>query len=459
MLSNVGMTRLAVAGCLVFCAGAPSAAAMDSNVLPQLGQRVAVSHIQGSAGTVIVEPAAGAPVAAVELWFRAPSIGFGAKPQPSLARVAAETVAASKPIVGPSLGEAISTVGGKLTINAYGDSIAVAALVPSDAARDIVKSMTVAFFSPVVTADGFAEAGRDVATEALVSGFDPASVVRDDVFAELFSGGPQHFSPLGTAKDVSAVTLESVRSFAQRAFRAQNAVLVVSGAVDPGVADAASKGRVQETAGGNASETPTPSAVAPSPEPITRSSDEAAAGYAWAGPPIANEDEATAMDFIADYLFRPDSGVVSRGIGELYPVAFVTGQFVTLRDPGVMFVAFGDGDLTALRGIVDRGIAAMRVPLDDVTFAQAREAFEYHLLSDLQTPTELADNYGWYSVEGNAEYAPGANGPGGAYFKAAAALTPGAVARVAQKYLARPGASVSLVPDQKKTVAPQGSAS
>ena len=46
------------------------------------------------------------------------------------------------------------------------------------------------------------------------------------------------------------------------------------------------------------------------------------------------------MDFIADYLFRPDAGLahaLGRGSD---PDALVNGQFITLRDPGVMFVAF-----------------------------------------------------------------------------------------------------------------------
>ena len=46
----------------------------------------------------------------------------------------------------------------------------------------------------------------------------------------------------------------------------------------------------------------------------------------------------------------------------------------------------------------------MRRPLDAKTFAAALAAFEYHLLSDLQTPSEMADNFDWYVVEGNAAY-------------------------------------------------------
>jgi predicted Zn-dependent peptidase len=156
------------------------------------------------------------------------------------------------------------------------------------------------------------------------------------------------------------------------------------------------------------------------------------------------------MDFIADYLFRPDAGITSRAIAEQFPGAFVSGQFITLHDPGVMFVAFGDGDLDGLRALVERAIAQMRTPLAAETFANARAAFEYHLLSDLQTPSEMADNFGWYSVEGNLQYAPGINASGSSYFSTAATLTPQFVARVAEKYLAKPAARAVLVPGTQK---------
>ena len=45
--------------------------------------------------------------------------------------------------------------------------------------------------------------------------------------------------------------------------------------------------------------------------------------------------------------------------------------------------------------------------MDGQTFDAAREAFLYHVATDTQTPQERADNFGWYTVEGNLEYAPG----------------------------------------------------
>ena len=119
----------------------------------------------------------------------------------------------------------------------------------------------------------------------------------------------------------------------------------------------------------------------------------------------------------------------------------------------MLFVAFSGKSVDALRAKVDEGIALMRKPLPAATFANALEAFEFHILSDLQTPEHLADNFGWYAVEGNPEYAPGANGEGGVYFRAAGSLTPQFVAAVAEKYLGKPPASVVMMPAPK---APEG---
>ena len=167
--------------------------------LPDLGSRVAVGRLpQG--GTYIVHPTSGAPVAAIELWYRAPSTGFGPKPVSSLARLAAQVVAASKPLVGDPLGKQVSDAGGRLAITVYSDSVSIAAVVPSQEARRITKSLTTAFFAPVVTDDGFRFAQRDVAQEALLQSFNPETIVRDSIFGSLFSSGPQHYPPVRDAQ-------------------------------------------------------------------------------------------------------------------------------------------------------------------------------------------------------------------------------------------------------------------
>jgi predicted Zn-dependent peptidase len=145
-------------------------------------------------------------------------------------------------------------------------------------------------------------------------------------------------------------------------------------------------------------------------------------------------------------LFRSDDGVVARELAVSDPDAFVIGQFITLYDPGVLFVAYAGKRIDTVRAAVDRGLALARKPLSPQAFGVARLAFEYNLFHDLQTPTQLADNFGWYSVEGNLAYAPGAGGRSGEYFKAAESLTPDFVAAVAEKYLTKTPAVVSLRP-------------
>jgi predicted Zn-dependent peptidase len=430
-----------------------TAAGAAAAVLPaetSIGPEVTVGKLSAG-GTVIVRPSAGAPVAAVELWYRAPSTGFGTKPLPSVARLAAQVVAASKPLVGGALGTVVHDLGGRLSITVYSDSVAVAAIVPATAARAVVKAMTTSFFAPVVTDDGFGLGQRDVEQEALFSGFDPETAVRDAVFSSLFSGGPQHYPALGDPKDVSAIGIGDVRSFATRAFRAPNATLVISGAVDPNVADAAVGGRAD--ASDAAPEPPAVPTLASAPEPVAKTFVQPSGGYGWVGPAIADERAATAMDFIADYLFRNDDGYVAKAVARRYPDAFLVGNFITLHDPGVMFVAYSGKDADAVRALVDDGFAKVRTPLDARAFATAFAQFEYHMRSDLQTPTQIADNFGWYSVEGDPGYAPGAGGEAGAYFKAADALTPDFVATVAQKYLAKDPVVVTLRP---QAPAPKG---
>jgi predicted Zn-dependent peptidase len=164
----------------------------------------------------------------------------------------------------------------------------------------------------------------------------------------------------------------------------------------------------------------------------------------WAGPPIADEIEATAFDFIADYLFYPDTGVVQKAVRD--SGSSVVGTFVTYHDPGVFLLTSTGGDQAAVRSAVDAALAAIRRPLDETTFIAARNQFVYHILSDGETPSALADTYGWYAVEGNAAYTPGEGGANGAYLAAAGALTPAFVAATAAKYLDRPGAVITIVP-------------
>ena len=68
----------------------------------------------------------------------------------------------------------------------------------------------------------------------------------------------------------------------------------------------------------------------------------------------------------------------------------------------------------------------------------------------MDTPSSVADTYGWYAVEGDPSYAPAEGGIRGRYFSLAAGLTPQSVARTAARYLGRTPVIVTLIKAQLK---------
>ncbi|MBC5810907.1 MAG: insulinase family protein [Candidatus Eremiobacteraeota bacterium] len=440
------MLRATIAALAAFALAPVAGSAAPS--LPDFGSRTVTGSL-GTGGRYIVRTYSGAPVTAIALWYRAPSTGFASKARPSVARLAAQTVAASKPLIGDALGSQVRAAGGRLGISVYGDTVSVDVVVPSPAARRIARALTSAYFAPVVTDGGFQQARKDVAQEALLESFNAEAVVRDALFGVLFEKGPHHYPALGDPKEIAGIPLADVRSFAERAFRSQNAVIVVSGAADGTIATAFAAGRPASDTFAEP-EKPSAETLSSAYQPAVQPFDVAGGGYGWLGPGIALEREATAMDFIADYLFHGDTGTVSQAIAAIDPTAVVFGQFVTLNDPGVLFVAYSGKDAAPLQAKVDGGLAAIKEPLASSAFAAAVDAFQYHLLSDVQTPSQLADVFGWYTVEGNPRYAPVPGYDSGTYFAAARSLTPEFVAEVARKYLGKPPATVSLKPAPKQ---------
>jgi predicted Zn-dependent peptidase len=390
-------------------------------------------------GTYIVRPLGGAPVAAIALWYRAPSSGFTTPAVPGLGRLAAAAVAASTPVTGTPLARFVRQVGGRLTITAYPESVAVSVLVPAGRAAEAVQALTRSFFAPVLTDDGFALARQDVLEDLTVRGFNHDAALTDAIYARLFASGPDKIPPFGSSATYTPLTIDAVRAYAERAFRPANAVLVATGDVDAGVLTTALPGRAGAAPG---PEAPAAEVVADALAPVQVPGPDPGFGLGWAGPPIDAEREATAFDFIADYLFYPETGIVQRAASATG--ATIVGTFVTYHDPGVFLVSSVGGDRVAARAAVDEGLRAIRTPLAPADFEAARRRFVYHILSDSGTPSSLADTYGWYAVEGNAPYAPGDGGAGGRYFAAAAALTPEFVAATAAKYLDRAGAAITL---------------
>lgn len=385
-----------------------------------------------------------AQTAAMQLWFRAPSAGEDAK-YPGISRLAITALAASSAPHGSSLVELVNALGGTLNISVYPDIAMVGISVPSWDAPQMLRALTAAYFSPSISSDGMKTALRDCAVAAAETRFDAERMLQDALFAQLFTAGPAHYPATpGTTGDFTKIPDAAVRAFAQREFRRSNAVLSLAGAVN---ADMLSN--VRGAVAGTSMNAPLDSPVASAPGSTTKTAYVAGLGYAWAGPPISDSKAATALDFVADYLFDNEHGTLARAIEKAHADAYVNGQFITLHNPGVLLLTISGINTPAVRKQIDDGIAAMQQPMDGKAFDAARAAFKYHLLSQMQTPISRAENFGWYAAEGDLEYAPG--GASGRYLKAVDALDPAFVAQTVRTYLEHP-AIVQLFPsDQKGT--------
>lgn len=381
---------------------------------------------------LIVRRDASVPTVAVELWFRVPSIGFDS-PTPGIARYAATAIAASKLGADDSVSTMIKNVGGKFEISAYPDAIAVAASVPAGSESRILRAMSAAYFTPVITPEGMRAGLRDVVVAGTQARFDFEQTLRDAVFGLLFPTGPAHYptEPIN-ATALGGVTQTALQAFAARAFRSSNAVIAVAGNTSADLTKSISSAH----ADGLSMLEPIDSSVGAVPAATSRPFPQDGVGLGWIGPPIADAKAATALDFISDYLFRADTGVVARSAQTAAPDAFLSGQFVTLHNPGVLLVEIAGTQTALVRAQVMSALQKMQTPLDQSEFAAARAAFEYHILADSQTPLSQADNFGWYTVEGDTLYAPSDDGH--KYLSLVRSLDPAYVAQIAARYLGAP---------------------
>ncbi len=369
------------------------------------------------------------PAAAIDVWFRAPGAGYD-NASPGIARIAATAAATATLESGKSLYALVRSVGGQLTINVYPDIIGVSAIVPSNAGRRVIAAMSAAYFSPAIDDTSLKTARKDAAVLSVARRYSSDDLLHDALFAQIFSSGPNHYPPLpDTVADITKISLTDVKSFAKRAFRSANATMSLAGNVDPGWITAVTSG----TPG--SADAPVQSTVANAPASTSITGNVAGVGIAWTGPAISDERAATAMDFIADYLFRDETGTVTKSI-TLQSGNYINGQFITLHNPGVMLVTIGGDKPGNLKQTVLNAVAALANPLDAKTFAAARAAFIYHLAVDTQLPIEQADNLGWYAAEGNGAYAP--SDPSSSYWQHANDLDAAYVASVVKQYLSHP---------------------
>jgi predicted Zn-dependent peptidase len=409
---------LTVAALLLPVASAASAPMQQTGTLPR-------------GGTYVIHPDTTIGSAAIGLWFRAPGAGYD-DATPGISNLAA-TAAAVVPLAsGKSLLALVHSVGGELNIEVYPDIVGIGAVVPSSAARRVVAAMTAAYFAPNVDDIAVKTARANAAVLGVQQSYESDSTLHDLLFKQIFVRGPAHYAPLpSTIVALTSISTVQIGDFAKRAFRSENAVLTLTGNVDESSISAVTDG-----SGGAGMDPPYDSTVAAQPANATASGLIGGIGLAWIGPPIDDEKAATALDFVADYLFRDETGVVTKELDRSRSDALVIGQFITLHDPGVMLVTIGGDREQTVRDRILAAVEAMRTPLDAQTFNAAREAFLYHVAADTQTPQELADNLGWYGVEGRPTYAPGIIG--GTYAQSVRALDPAYVADIVKKYLTMP---------------------
>ncbi|MBV8726317.1 MAG: insulinase family protein [Candidatus Eremiobacteraeota bacterium] len=419
--------RARTLGAFILCAGFAAVLFFTTSSGIAAVERTQLSN--GSA--LIVRRDATVPIVAIELWFRAPSIGFRA-PVVGLSRYAATTIAASPQGSAPSVSQLIKSIGGRFSISAYADAVSVAASVPADQERVVLRALTRAYFTPILSAGSMRMALREVAIAGTQQQLDPQATLHDALFSQLFTGGPAHYATVPTnANTLSRVSLAELKAFASRAFRSTNAIATVAGHATDNLA-ASFAGRAAHEPMDN----PVDSTPARAPSTATRSYGEDAVGLAWLGPAIHDVKAATALDFISDYLFRNDTGVVARISRDDAPDSFLSGQFITLHDPGVMVVEMAGKQVDRLQAHVEDQLQQIKHPLSQRAFDDARTAFVYHIMTDTETPLAMADNFGWYAIEGDPLYAP--SDDGAKYLQVAQSLDPRYVAKIAQQYLGPP---------------------
>ena len=435
---------LIVSFAVIACAGVAAAPVAGQNAAsPQSSQVVSASLpavTQFPDGlTLVARKATASPTAAIEIWMKCPSSGYGA-PRPGLARLTALAVVEEK-AGAPSLREMARKDGAQIAISVYHESTEIALLAPAYLSPALLDALTSRALHPHLDQAAFEAARQRLAAQQVASMDMPDQLLRDSLFAQLFASGPLHDSSYGDPKTLTGLTLDDISSFAARAYVPAQEIIVTVGDVD--ASDVGKRIAAVAPAAGPLQTMPESSIAAYGDTPVSLTRESIKAGgvaIGWVGPPIADERAATAMDFLSDYLAHPSEGVVSKVVLGADASTNFSGQFVTLRNPGVFYVtASGEKlDPTLTSALIrDTVRNALRQQLPKEEFERARAAFITHLLRDMQTSQGLADNYGWYFAQGALPYSPSATDASlsGDYFAQVASLSPDYVYAIARRYL------------------------
>ena len=442
-------TLLALAGVSSLFVWASTARAQDIAVadVPAVPPQTTTQLNDGL--TLVTRKATASPTAALEVWIKCPSSGYGPA-RPGLARLTALAIVEQKS-GGSSLRDDARAQGAQIAVSVYHESTEIAILAPSYVSSALLDKLVREALHPQLDQKAFEAARQRLAAQQVASLDMPEEVLRDSLFARMFSSGPLHDSSYGDPKTLTGLGLADVTSFAARAYVPAQEIVVAVGNVD--MDDVATRIQAAAPAAGPTVTIPPSSLAAYTDAPLllTRSSlDVGGIAIGWSGPPIADERAATAMDFLSDYLTHPAQGVLTKVVSAAAAGADFSGQFVTLRNPGVFYVtASGEKiDPTLTVGVIrDAMRNALRKPMSADEFERARTAYVNHLLGSMQTAQSLADNYGWYFSQGALPYSPSSTDAAlsGQYFTAVASLTPDYVFSIANKYLqAKP--AVIIIP-------------
>ncbi|HLW38651.1 MAG TPA: insulinase family protein [Candidatus Eremiobacteraceae bacterium] len=391
--------------------------------------------------TLIARSLTASPTAALEIWIRCPATGYGPS-RPGIARLAALALLEQKS-GDATLREQVRRAGAQIGVSVYHEGTEIAILSPSYLAPAMLDKLTAQILHPKVDRNAYLAARQRLAAQQVAAIEVPDQLLRDALFERIFASGPLHEPTYGNTQTLAGLTLDDVNRFLARAYVPRSEIVIAAGRVDGSDVSRRVAASAPPAAGNSE---PIPDSVvagsAGSAPATLHSSPAGAAGVAigWVGPPIADEQAATAMDFLSDYLTHPASGVVSQAVDNLDASAKFNGQFITLRSPGVFFISVSgnaldpDAALGTIRDAVKKVLAGQ---LSKNDFERALTAFRTHLLRDLQTPQEVADNYGWYFTQGATSYSPSATDAqlAGDYFAQVQSLTPAYVFAVAKRYL------------------------
>jgi len=399
--------------------------------------------------TLVARKATASPTAALEVWIKGPASGYGT-PRPGLARLTALAIVEHRSADGTSLREDARATGAQIAVSVYNESTEIAILAPTYVSSSLLDKLLLEALHPQLDQKAFEAARQRLAAQQVASADMPDEVLRDSLFAHMFAAGPLHESSFGDPKTLTGLTLDDINAYAARAYVPGDEIVVAVGDVDEH--DVATRVAPVAPAAASALALPESTVAQYSDAPLSLSRSALGVGgvaIGWVGPPISDQRAATAMDFLSDYLTNPTEGVLTKIVSQADVGSDFSGQFVTLRNPGVFYVTVsGDKvDPTLTTAIVrDAMRNELRRQMSEDEFARARAAFINHLLGSMQTSQGLADNYGWYFSQGALAYSPSATdlALSGAYFQAVASLTPAFVYSVASRYLQATPAVVIL---------------